>query len=194
MATDKVELARRMEAARPGDTVRGFVFKVVLDLVRERVGPVAADNLQSKVFKRSPIDFFSYPVTDFLQMLYLAADLLERHFGTPEAAIRACGSAAAAGFFRSGVGKSLTNLVGRGDPKRLFANIPGAFVTAVSYGTREYHQLGDKKVRLFFKSDMMPPQFHEGLLSEALIAMAAKGTVTSKPQGPDVAEYIIEWA
>jgi uncharacterized protein (TIGR02265 family) len=83
--------------------------------------------------------------------------------------------------------------VGRGDPKRLFANIPGAFVTAVSYGAREYAQLGDKKVRLFFKGDMMPPPFHEGLLSEALTAMAVKGTVTSKPQGPDVAEYLIEW-
>ena len=52
----------------------------------------------------------------------------------------------------------------------------------------------DARYRLFFKGDMMPPQFHEGLLTEALIAMNVKGTVTGTPQGPDVAEYILEWS
>jgi uncharacterized protein (TIGR02265 family) len=193
MATDKVELARRMETARPTDTVRGVIFKVVLELVRERLGPVVADNLQMRFFKRPPIDIFSYPVTDFLKLLYAAADVLEPTFGSPEAAIRAIGAKAASGFFRSVIGKTLTNLVAGSDPKRLFASLPSAYTSTVSYGTREYFQLGDKKVRLVYKGDMMPVQFHEGALAEALVGMNLKGTVTSTAKGYDYLEYVIEW-
>ena len=183
-----------MNLAVEGATVRGLIFNAIFKLVAQHEGESAAAELRSAISKKPLVDFFSYPVRDFLQVLYGAGEKLAPRYGSVEAAIKACGAAAIGGFFQSGVGKTLTHIIGKGDPKRLFSSAPTAYGTAVSYGQREYTALGERRVRLHFRGDMQPVEFHQGLLEEALRAVGfQQGRVEARKLGLEEAEYIIEW-
>ncbi len=187
------DLERRIALARPEDTVRGLIFNAVLSLAQRELGPEAASRLREPLFKRSPVDFFSYPVVDFLRLIYSTADALAPQCGSREEALRVIGGATVEGFFRSTVGQTLTRLIGQKDPKRLFSNAPTAYATLVSYGRREYSELGERRVRLHFHGDMQPVEFHEGVLGEALKAIGCKGQAQGTPRALDEAEYVIGW-
>ncbi|QRO02999.1 DUF2378 family protein [Archangium violaceum] len=182
-----------MGAAPEGATVRGLIFNAVFKLVAQHLGEKTSTELRATIAKKPLVDFFSYPVRDFLKVLYGAGELLSPRYGSIDDAIRACGAAAIGGFFQSSVGKTLTNIIGKGDPKRLLSSSPTAYGTAVSYGQREYTALGERRVRLHFRGDMQPVEFHQGLLEEALRAVGCPGRVEVKKLGLDEAEYLIEW-
>ncbi|HZI15593.1 MAG TPA: DUF2378 family protein [Myxococcus sp.] len=193
MGSTKDDLERRIALARPDDTVRGLIFNAVLALAGRQLGPEAAVRLREPLFTRSPVDFFSYPAVDFLRLIYSTADALTPRYGSHEEAMRAVGGAAVTGFFHSTVGQTLTRLIGQKDPKRLFANAPTAYSTLVSYGRREYSELGARRVRLHFQGDMQPVAFHEGVLGEALNAIGCRGQARGTPHALDEAEYLIGW-
>jgi len=174
-------------------TVRGLIFNAVFKLVKQHHGDTVADTLRSSVSKKPLVDFFSYPARDFLQVLFKAAEQLTPQYGSSEAAIRACGAAAVGGFFDSGVGRTLTSIIGKGDPKRLFSNAPTAYSTAVNYGRRECTVLGERKLCLRFTGDMQPVEFHQGLLEAALRGVGCQGRVEVRRLGLDEADYLIEW-
>lgn len=188
------ECEQRMAATPENATVRGLIFNAVLALLTRRQGAEAAEAVRATVSKKPFVDFFSYPARDFLHLLYEAAALLApEHGGSLEEAIRACGGAAVSGFFLSSVGRTLTKLVGHGDPRRLFSSAPTAYSTTVGYGQRTYSELGERSVRLHFKDDVQPVKFHQGLLEEALKAVGGQGQVEVRILSPSETEYIISW-
>jgi len=187
------ECTQRMGLAPETATVRGLIFNAVFKLVEQHHGATTAVELRSTVAKKPLVDFFSYPARDFLQVLFAAGERLSPHYGSVEAAIRACGAAAVGGFFQSGVGRTLTTIIGQGDPKRLFSSAPTAYSTAVSYGQRKFSVLGERRVCLHFKGDMQPVEFHQGLLEAALEGVGCQGRVEVRRLGLDEAEYFIEW-
>lgn len=187
------ECEQRIAVTPENATVRGLIFNAVLGLVGRRQGDAAATALREPISKKAFVDFFSYSARDFLRLLYAAAEkLAPEHGGSLEDAIRACGGAAVSGFFQSGVGRTLTQLIGQ-DPKRLFSSAPTAYATTVGYGHRSCTQLSDKSVRLHFKEDMQPIEFHQGLLDEALKAVGGKGSVEARAISLNEAEYTISW-
>ncbi|MHA7633333.1 DUF2378 family protein [Corallococcus sp. M7] len=188
------DLEERIALTRPGDTVRGLSFAAVLRLVHQRLGRDAAERLRAPLMQRSPVDFFSYPAVDFLRLLAFASEALQPEFGSRDAALRACGEAIVGTFFESTVGQTLLRLTsGGGDPKRLYGNAPASYSTAVSYGQREYQALGDKRVRLFFKGDLLPVEVHEGILAGPLTALRREGSVRGTERGLGDSEFVIEW-
>ncbi|WP_257462164.1 DUF2378 family protein [Archangium lipolyticum] len=187
------EIEQRMRAIPEGGTVRGLIFNAVFKLVDQHLGEKVATELRATVAKKPLVDFFSYPARDFLKVLYGAGELLAPHYGSMEAALRAFGAAGIGGFFQSSVGKTLTHIIGKGDPKRLLSSSPTAYGTAVSYGHREYTSLGERRVRLHFRGDAQPVEYHQGLLEEALRVVGCPGRVEVKRLGLDEAEYLIEW-
>ncbi|MFL5345537.1 MAG: DUF2378 family protein [Hyalangium sp.] len=189
------ERDRRIRVTPETATVRGLIFNSVFKLVSHHLGENVALEVRSAISKKPLVDFFPYPARDFLVVLYDAAERLAAHpkFGSVEVAINACGAAAVSGFFQSAVGRTLTQIIGRGDPKKLFSSAPTAYGTTVSYGQREYTALSDRRVRLHFRGDMQPVEFHQGLLAEALRAVGFKGQVKATRLGLDEAEYLIEW-
>ncbi|MFY1830382.1 DUF2378 family protein [Myxococcus fulvus] len=195
MAFPKNDLDQRLALVRPEDTVRGLIFNAVLLLAERQLGPDSAARLREPLFKRSPVDFFSYSAVDAIRLLYATSEALEKagRYPTQEDAVRACGAAAVTGFFSSTVGQTLTRLIGKGDPKRLLSNAPTAYSTLVSYGRREYTVLHERHVRLSFQGDMQPVQFHEGVLQEALKAIQCNGRVVGTPHGYFAADYDITW-
>ncbi|WP_395849941.1 DUF2378 family protein [Cystobacter fuscus] len=187
------ECTQRMGLAPETATVRGLIFNAVFKLVEQHRGAAAAAELRAKIAKKPLVDFFSYPARDFLQVLFEAGELLAPQYGSAQEAIRACGAAAVGGFFQSGVGRTLTTIIGQGDPKRLFSSAPTAYSTAVSYGQRKFSVVGERRVSLHFKGDMQPVEFHQGLLEAALQGVGCTGRVEVRRMGMDEAEYYIEW-
>lgn len=188
------ECEQRLAATPESATVRGLIFNAVLGLLARHHGNAAAEALRASVSKKNYVDFFSYPAKDFLRILYGAAErLAPEHGGSLEEALRACGGAAVGGFFQSGVGRTLTQMVGQGDPKRLFSSAPTAYSTTVGYGKRTYTQLTERSVRLHFKDDMQPVQFHQGLLEVALKSFGGDGKVEVRVISLTEAEYTLSW-
>ena len=86
MPSDKNDLAQRVALCQPGDTVRGFIFKAVYGRVELRVGSAGLDRMLGRLrLHKRPMDSFSYPLVDFLRLLYEGAD----RFGPREGAVEA---------------------------------------------------------------------------------------------------------
>lgn len=194
MPSDKNELAQRIAICKPEDTVRGFIFKSVYGLVEQRAGSAGVDRiLQQLRGAKMPVDFFSYPVGDFLRLLYTAVDVLEPQYPTVEDTFRACGASTVTGFFNSYVGNTLMKLIGMGEPRRALSTVGTVYSTLVSYGTREFQDLGGNKGLITFRGDMQPVYFHEGSLAEVLRVLCGGGKVTGKALALDQTEYLLEW-
>ncbi len=193
MSFHKSELAQRLAVVTAGDTIRGLAFNALLRVVRERLGEGPATGLRAPYFQRVPVDFFPYPARDFLQMLFTAADLLEPAYGSPEAALRAVGRATTDSFFQTGVGRTLSALIGR-DVARLFSSAATAYATVVTHGTREVTPLGERRLRLVFKGDMQPVPYHEGMLAAGLGVIGVQGSVRGRAIGYNSGEYLVEWS
>lgn len=194
MPSDKNDLAQRIAVCKPEDTVRGFIFKSVYGLVEQRAGSAGTERLLQQLrVTKMPVDFFSYPVADFLRLIYAAADILEPQYPSVEDAIRACGASTATGFFKSYVGNTLVKLIGMNDPKRLFTSVDTVYSTLVSYGKRSFEDLGPNRFRLDYKGDMQPIYFHEGTLTEAVRVMRGNGRVTGTALAINHSQYLFEY-
>ncbi len=172
MPADRNDLAQRLAAVTPADTSRGLSFNRVFLLLRERLGEEAARRCDPQG-KGSRVDFFSYPVSDYLRVAWDAADLLEPALGSVEAVWDALGRVTVNGFLSSALGKTLFALAGR-DPRRIVAAGPSGYRSAVSYGERSLTWLGEKRARISFRRDFMVPTYHRAVMLAALEASEAR--------------------
>jgi uncharacterized protein (TIGR02265 family) len=194
MPSDKNDLQQRIAICKPEDTVRGFIFKSVYGLVEQRAGSAGVDRVMQQLrVTKMPVDFFSYPVSDFLRLIYTATDVIEPLYPSVEDALRACGASTATGFFKSYVGNTLVKLIGMNDPKRLFSSVDTVYSTLVSYGKRTFTDLGPGRFQLDYEGDMQPIYFHEGTLTEAVRAMRGNGKVTGTAIALNHGRYVAEY-
>ncbi|MCE9668857.1 DUF2378 family protein [Myxococcus stipitatus] len=192
MPSNKTELAARLAAAQPGDAVRGLFFKAVFNLVEAKAGPAALESVRQGVLAKDYSDLRSYPVQDFLTLLYTAADALESTMGSESAVYHACGESNVTRY-STGPGMLIFGIISRGDPQKLFSGAQMGYSAAVTYGSREYITTGPKAGTLRVRRDMLPPAYHEGILTGALKVLGLKGTAKAHPQGIDRVDYDIQW-
>jgi uncharacterized protein (TIGR02265 family) len=192
MPSNKTELAARIAVTRPNDAVRGLFFRVVLELIERRGGAEALRRVRTGTLARDIHDLRNYPASDYLTMLYNAADALERQLGPEDAVFNACGKACVQHFSR-GPGQVVFGILGKGDPQRLFAQTKVAFSTVVTYGKREHHPTGPKSCLIAYRGDMQPPAYHVGIFEGALEALGFKGTVTARALTIESVDYEIAW-
>ncbi|QSQ21011.1 TIGR02265 family protein [Pyxidicoccus parkwayensis] len=192
MPSNKAELVARIAAARPGDTVRGLFFKTVFDLVEQNAGPPALQAVREGVLAASYWELRSYPVQDFLTLLYRAADVLEGPLGPENAVYHACGETGVTRY-STGPGMLIFGIISRGDPQKLFAGAQMGYSAAVSYGSREYLTTGPRSGTLRVRRDMLPPAYHEGILTGALKVLGLKGSARATAHGIDRVDYDIQW-
>ncbi len=193
MTSTEGELSERLAKIRPVDTVRGYTLNSLFRLVEAELGRGAAEALRTEKVGRRPVDFLSYPATDFLHVLFGISDLLARRFGTREAVFREAGAIGVRGFFESLVGRTLLSIAGHQDPRRFFSLVPSAYQTSVSYGERRVEQLEGNELRIVFLGDMMPVPFHVGVLEVALQVCGNPGTVQGRAHSLTESEYLIRW-
>ncbi|MBZ4413861.1 TIGR02265 family protein [Myxococcus faecalis] len=192
MPSNKSELAARLAATQPGDAVRGLFFKAVFSLVQQRAGLAAMEQVRVGALAKDYSDLRTYPVQEFLNLLYLAADALEEPMGSEEAVYHACGESNVTRY-STGPGMLIFGIISRGDPQKLFSGAQMGYSAAVTYGTREYVTTGPKSGTLRVRRDMLPPAYHEGILTGALKVLGLKGTAKAHPQGIDRVDYDITW-
>lgn len=194
MPVDRQDLAARIAAATPADTVRGLVFNAIFDTVEEHLGKAAATALDP-LRKGHRTDFFSFPVVDFLRLAFDAADALERKLGSTAAGFQAIGYRAASNTFGSMVGATIVALAGKEGVRTLLANAASAYRTTVSYGDRRLEWLAPNHARFTFRRDFLVPPFHAGVFLAAVEAFGARGAeVHGEQTGLLDATYDVRWA
>ncbi|NVJ28483.1 MULTISPECIES: TIGR02265 family protein [Myxococcus] len=192
MPSNKAELAERLAATQPGDAVRGLFFKAVFSMVQQRAGLAALEKLRVGDLSKDYSDLRTYPVQEFLHLLYVAADALEPEMGPENAVYHACGESNVTRY-STGPGMLIFGIISRGDPQKLFSGAQMGYSAAVTYGTREYVTTGPKSGTLRVRRDMLPPAYHEGILTGALKVLGLTGTAKAHPQGIDRVDYDITW-
>jgi uncharacterized protein (TIGR02265 family) len=192
MPSNKAELASRIAAAKPGDSVRGLFFKTVFSVLEKHGGRSVTEAVRVGELATDYWELRSYPVQDFLTLLYRAADALEDTLGPENAVYHACGETGVTRY-STGPGMLIFGIISRGDPQKLFAGAQMGYSAAVSYGSREYLTTGAKSGTLRVRRDMLPPAYHEGILTGALKVLGLKGTAKAQAHGIDRVDYDIQW-
>jgi uncharacterized protein (TIGR02265 family) len=192
MPADRNDLARRLAAATAADTSRGLNYTTLFGLVREQLGADAA--LQVDVLgKGHRVDFFSYPVAEYLGCTWNALDRLEARLGGVDAVLAELGRRTIAGFFASAIGRTVFAISGK-EPRRIVAGGPAGYRSAVSYGDRSVEWDGPTRGRMIFKRDFMPPVFHQHVILAALeVCQAPNPRVVGRATGFLDSVYEIEW-
>lgn len=188
------DLSLRLAAATPADTVRGMIFNGVGQAVESVAGTSAAQGLLAGRKSAKWVDFFSYSITDYLELAWAAADVLAPKVGGRDAAFFKLGHHAATSFLVSPVGRTLITLAGL-DPRRMLSNISTAYRMCVSYGERKLVWTGPTEGRVEFRRDFLTAAFHCGAMQAAMEQAGGKDVkVTGTRLGPLDVDYVVRWA
>jgi uncharacterized protein (TIGR02265 family) len=188
------ELEHLLTLTTPVDTCRGMFFNGMLDAVRSLGGEEARARCYVAAGAKRFVDFFSYPVADFLKAVFTAADLLGSKHGGQEAVMHLLGRRATEDFHHSTVGKTMVALAGT-EPHRVLNSFPNSFRAALSYGNRTVELLGGKQARFRARRDFLPLAYNEGVLTFALEQSSAKEVVVRGYQlAPLDVDYDIRWS
>jgi uncharacterized protein (TIGR02265 family) len=157
----------------PTDTCRGMFFNGLLEAVRVLGGEELRARCFAAAGERKFVDFFSYPVADFLRPLFLAAEWLGPAQGGTDSVLRQLGRRGTGDFLQSNVGKTMLALAGQ-DPARMLSAIPNGCRASLSYGERSVEVLGEGHARLLARRDFLPLPYNEGLITAALERSTAR--------------------
>lgn len=193
ISADDLEL--RLEQAVPADTCKGMFFNGLFQATERAGGASAVDDLKRAAQGQKFVDFFNYPIADFLPLALHVSALLGGGM-TPlplETGVRSLGRQSSEDFLATAVGKTLMML--SGDPRRLMISAATGYKTAVSYGTRSVVWKGPTQCVFSMRRDFMPHPYHEGLLTHMLTAVGAKA---AQVKGVRLAlldtDYEISWS
>lgn len=187
------DLQLRLSLAQPSDTCKGMFFNGALGAVERTLGQAAREQCRAAGGEKKCVDFFNYPIAGFLQLSFVAAELLEEKVGSYDEAFRSLGQQAVDDFLASTVGKTLLMLAGK-DPTRLLRSCPSAYRTAVSYGERKVEFTSERSCVFSMRRDFMPHPYHEGVFAQVIRALGvANVRVVGKRTGPLDADYAISW-
>ena len=187
-------LEQLLTLATPMDTCRGLFFNGALEAVRSLGGEAARAKCYAAAGEKKYVDFFSYPVADFLKTIFTAAEVLGGADGEGRAQVlRQLGRRGTADFLHSTVGKTMMALAGT-DPQRLLASFPSAYRASLSYGDRSVERLGEKQARLMARRDFLPLEYNEGVLIAALEQSTVRELVVQgRRLAPLDVDYDIRW-
>src|SRR5512140_1216317 len=191
--SDKVDLERRIAGASPRDKLRGFLFQRIVDLVKKRVSADAAMRIVAPLRPQGYSAIRSYPVPEFLRLLYAAVDELEPALGVP-AAFRALGAASLDGFAITAAGRALFGVLGFHNAARLASQLGLAYSTVASYGTREFHQTSPSGGTIQFRDDVIPPVYNEGVMLRALEIIGYRGKLKHFEKSVNAVDFEVSWA
>jgi uncharacterized protein (TIGR02265 family) len=194
MPADRKDLEARLAAATPHDTVRGVVFNAIFSVVKEHADEVAARKIDVVSGKGWRTEFFTYPVADYLNIIWNAADLLEGQLGGVDPVFYKVGARAAELIAASMLGKTLLALAAGGGARQLLTHMPGGYRATVSYGERTVTWVGEKHARYVFTHDFLVPPFHAGVLAVGAMVGGGKNVkATGRQTGPLEAVYDVTW-
>jgi uncharacterized protein (TIGR02265 family) len=187
-------LEQLLALTTPMDTCRGMFFNGLLETARALGGEDIHAQCFEALGRRKFVDFFSYPVADFLRAIFVLCELIGPRMGGEDAVMRQLGRRGTNDFLQSTVGKTMLALAGT-DPHRLVATVPSACRASLSYGERSVRQLGEHRAALYARRDLLPLAYTEGVLTAALERSTARDIqVQGRRLGPLDADYEMHWS
>jgi uncharacterized protein (TIGR02265 family) len=194
MAIDPRDLGARLAAATPQDTARGLAFNALFDALEEHLGKAEAVALDPER-KARRVEFFSYPVSDYLRISFAGADRMSEKLGSPEAAFHAFGERVLAHVFGSKIGATMFALAGKNGLRALLGQTVSGYRMMVSYGVRRLEWVGERHARIIFERDFLVPAYHCGIFLAGVKAAGAKAErIEGRQTGPLSSTYEIVWA
>lgn len=194
MPADRKDLQIRLAEATPHDTVRGVVFNAIFSVVKESAGEAAARRIDTVSGKGSRTEFFTYPVADYLHLIFNAADELEGALGGVDPVYTKVGARASELIAASMLGKTLLALAAGGGTRQLMQHMPGGYRATVSYGERTVTWPGERHARYVFTRDFLVPAFHVGVLGMAAQVGGGRNVkATGRQTGVLEAVYDVAW-
>ena len=191
MPHDSTDLARRLGLAKATDTIKGTVFRAVLSEIERHV---AADDprlaeLRKSFAKRAWQEFSSFPIAEYLKLVYAAADLIEPKAGSPRQAMNQLGYSVTNAFLTSPIGKVATSIASGKKAVDVLSYAPGVYGVSASYGQRTFVRLSDHQAMLKIRGDFMPPDYHLGVIRCGLETFGHKVQLEVKTFGLLDADY-----
>src|SRR5574341_1924552 len=116
LATDRSTLQRLKNDATPQDTSRGLNYTTLFDFARAELGPNAPREVDP-LGKGSRVDFFNYPIAEYLDTAWNVADRLVSRYGSTDEVFFELGKRTVDGFLSSVLGRTIFKMAGR-DPRR----------------------------------------------------------------------------
>ncbi|MBK9518582.1 MAG: TIGR02265 family protein [Anaeromyxobacter sp.] len=192
MPADRDDLSLRLAAASAADTSRGLNYNTLFSLVRDHLGPAAPAEVDV-LKKGARVDFFSYPIGEYLRTTWNAVDRLEPTFGGADEVLTELGRRTITGFLASMIGRTVFAVGGK-DPRRMLASGAPGYKAAVSYGERTVEFPGPRQAVMSFRRDFMPPVFHQAVILAGLQATdAIRPRVVGRALTLLDSVYEIEW-
>ncbi len=191
---DPADRDQRIALATDADTCKGMFFTGLIQCVDRERGAVGLDALKREMGGKKYIDFFNYPIVEFLPLAWKTAALVSG-VDTPaglEHGIRTLGKQATRDFLASAVGRTLLMLAAE-DPKRLMNSLATGYKTAVSYGQRTVTWQSSSACVFSMRRDFMPHPYHEGVLLQVLSALGVRPTVKGVRVGVLDTDYEVSW-
>ena len=193
---DADDLEQRVALANPSDTCKGMFCNGLFHAVQRAKGADGLEAFKLAAKGQKFVDFFNYPIADFLPLARMAAELVGggADAAALESGVRSLGRQATDDFLGTAVGKTLLMLAGS-DPRRMMNSLGSGYKTAVSYGTRSVNWLTPKHCVFAMRRDFMPHPYHEGVLLQVLTAIGGKHVqVKGQRVGLLDTDYDISWS
>lgn len=190
---DADDLAQRVALAGGSDTCKGMFHNGLFMAAQRSQADAGVERLRTAAQGQKFVDFFNYPIAEFLPLAWVAADIVGGKSGL-EHGMRSLGRQATDDFLSSAVGKTLLMLAGS-DPRRMMNSLSAGYKTAVSYGTRTVSWKSPAHCVFSMKRDFMPHPYHEGVLLQVLTAVGGKNVqVQGQRVGLLDTDYEITWS
>jgi uncharacterized protein (TIGR02265 family) len=156
------ELKHRLSFIKESDSMRGLVFNAVLEVVRKTKGEAAVQQCLEAAGEKKFVDFFNYPLSKFVTIIYAAARVLSAETGDFDGALRLMGQQTLTDFLVSASGKMMMLLVQQ-NPQRLFNSVRAALqVVATSTEQVTARLTGPSSGLITYKHDLLPRPLMEG--------------------------------
>jgi uncharacterized protein (TIGR02265 family) len=187
------ELERRRGLTTPKDSVRGMIFNGTLSAI-EALGDAG---MMKRCLEASGqtryVDFFSYPISTYLQMVSCALPGLVERYGSGQEVLRQLGVRATLAYLGSTAGRALL-LVSGGRPKQMVGALPSAYKVSTSFANQRVEWTSHQSGRLSGTREFMPYPFHEGVLLATLETAGAQSVlVRGRHLGKLDFECVFSW-
>ncbi|MFT3841311.1 MAG: TIGR02265 family protein [Myxococcaceae bacterium] len=172
------ELEARINSCGPADQVNGFFFNALFGLCMRLVGPSADHDLRTALQQpRSFVDALAYPTPELLRLMWKAVELTAPVAGSVETAFEDMGVWVMDGFLRNPLGRPVEQLKGK-TPTEVLKALMVTLKQMMTPGERIVSP-NAKGVTLILKGEVLPVQFHLGLVSAALDRLCGLKTKAS---------------
>ena len=162
------QLRQRKTRVQPGFEVSGMAFEGVLKTLAHELGETRASELRRDPFMpKRVIGLFKYPMSTYMELADLGAELLRAQGWTFTRALQAFGTASVEAFFESPVGRLMLAMNG-GNAQRLLGAAAVAYKTIYSFGERTYEPLGPKEGVFHYRIELAGPALQSGVLMAGL--------------------------